>query len=176
ADHRVGPAGDLAPVHAVQQDRHGQRGHLLVGDRAAREGVDHPVDLGIGQLTAVALGDDDLDDVHHDTLDRSSGPNAYGRISAIRLGPSTVSTSSSAPPNSHSSWRQRPHGMSSSPWPSTQVKATSRPPPEACSADTSPHSAHNPSPYEAFSTLQPVTTRPSSTSAAAPTGNFEYGA
>jgi hypothetical protein len=31
-------------------------------------------------------------------------------------------------------------------------------------------------PYEAFSTLQPVMIRPSSTSAAAPTLNFEYGA
>ena len=47
--------------------------------------------------------------------------------------------------------------------------ATSRPPPPACRAETSPHSAHSVSPYEAFSTLQPVTTRPSSTSAAAPT-------
>ena len=41
------------------------------------------------------------------------------------------------------------------------------------SADTNPHSAHRPNPYEAFSTLQPVTTLPSSTSAAAPTGNPE---
>ena len=31
-------------------------------------------------------------------------------------------------------------------------------------------------PYEAFSTLQPTTTRPSSTSPAAPTGKSEYGA
>ena len=52
----------------------------------------------------------------------------------------------------------------------------SRPPPLACSADTTPHSAHKASPYEAFSTLQPVTTRPSSVSAAAPTGKPEYGA
>src|SRR5690606_2466693 len=39
-----------------------------------------------------------------------------------------------------------------------------------------PHSAHSVSPYEAFSTLQPVTIRPSSTSPAQPTGNREYGA
>ena len=31
-------------------------------------------------------------------------------------------------------------------------------------------------PYDAFSTLQPTTIRPSSTSAAAPTGKCEYGA
>src|SRR5690606_32910564 len=43
------------------------------------------------------------------------------------------------------------------------------------SADTTAHSAQSPTPYEAFSTLHPVTTRPSSTSAAAPTGNPEYG-
>ena len=46
----------------------------------------------------------------------------------------------------------------------------------ACSELTSPHSAQSVTPYEAFSTLQPTTTRPSSTSAAAPTGKSEYGA
>src|SRR5438132_1055245 len=44
------------------------------------------------------------------------------------------------------------------------------------SADTSPHSAHNVNPYDAFSTLHPATIRPSSTYAAAPTANPEYGA
>ena len=62
-DHRGGPAGDLAAVHAVEQDRHRQRRHLLVGDLAARVGVDHPVDLAVAQLAAVALGEDDLDGV-----------------------------------------------------------------------------------------------------------------
>src|ERR671921_193336 len=52
----------------------------------------------------------------------------------------------------------------------------SRPPPRACRADTTPHSAHKASPYEAFSTLQPVITWPSSVRAAAPTGKPEYGA
>ena len=56
------------------------------------------------------------------------------------------------------------------------LNATSRPPPVAISSETTPHSAHSATPYAAFSTLQPVTTRPSSTSAAAPTGNCEYGA
>ena len=41
---------------------------------------------------------------------------------------------------------------------------------------TSAHSAHRVTPYEAFSTLQPETMRPSETSAAAPTWNREYGA
>jgi hypothetical protein len=38
------------------------------------------------------------------------------------------------------------------------------------------HSAQSVSPYEAFSTLQPVITRPSSQSAATPTESREYGA
>ena len=42
-------------------------------------------------------------------------------------------------------------------------------------AETSPHSAHNVSPYEAFSTLQPLTMRPSSARPAAPTWKWEYG-
>src|SRR5690606_21459859 len=54
--------------------------------------------------------------------------------------------------------------------------ATNRPPPEACSAETSPHSAHSVNPSDVFSTLQPTTTRPSSTRPAAPTGKREYGA
>src|SRR5690606_38469058 len=63
-----------------------------------------------------------------------------------------------------------------SPSPSTQESATSRPPPLAYRAETTPQSAHSTTPYAAFSTLHPVTTRPSSTRPAAPTGNFEYGA
>jgi hypothetical protein len=58
----------------------------------------------------------------------------------------------------------------------TQTKWVSRPPPPATSSLTSPHSAHSVTPYAAFSTLQPATTRPSSTRAAAPTGKPEYGA
>ena len=47
----------------VEQHRHGQRRHLLVGDDAAGVGVDHPVDLRVGQRAAVALGADDVDGV-----------------------------------------------------------------------------------------------------------------
>ena len=84
--------------------------------------------------------------------------------------PAGVSTSSAAPPCSHSSWRHRPHGMIRAPLASQQLNATSRPPPPATRSETSPHSAQSVTPYAAFSTLQPPTTRPSSTSAAAPTG------
>src|SRR5699024_10722302 len=59
-DHRVGPAGDLGPFHAAQEDRHGQGRHLLLGDDAAGVGVDHPVDLLVGEAVAVALGADDV--------------------------------------------------------------------------------------------------------------------
>src|SRR5258708_32981108 len=60
------------------------------------------------------------------------------------------------------------------PAPSTHATATSRPPPLAYKADTSPHSAQRVRPYEAFSTLHPATSRPSSTRPAAPTANPEY--
>ena len=48
----VGPAGDLAAVHPVEQDRHRQRRHLLVGDLAPGVGVDDPVDLAVARARA----------------------------------------------------------------------------------------------------------------------------
>ena len=63
ADHRVRPAGDLAPVHAAQENRHGQGGHLLVLDDALRVGVDRPVDLVGGQHSPVALNADDVNGI-----------------------------------------------------------------------------------------------------------------
>src|SRR6266545_326437 len=178
-DHRLGPGGKLPRAHPVEQDGHGQRRHLLVGDDTLDVRVDDPADLRAGQLTPVALGTDDVDGVHgrgHLRFRRSSGPKAAGRSSRSGRAPPEASTRSSGPPCSQSSWRQRPHGISGSPRPSTQLNAISRPPPLAYRAETRPHSAHSPSPYEAFSTLQPATIRPSSTSAAAPTGKDEYGA
>src|SRR5450830_1617177 len=180
-DHRCGPASDLGPVHPVEQDGHGERGHLLLGDCAARVRVEDPVDLAVRQTTAVTLRADHVDRVEllahgFPRSTRSSGPNASGSTSVIGLIPLTVSTSRPGPPCSHRSCRQRPQGMSALPWASTHAKATSRPPPLTCSADTSAHSAHRVRPYDAFSTLQPTTIRPSSTSAAAPTGKREYGA
>ena len=62
-DHRVGPALDLAEVHPVEQDRHRQRGHLLVGDLAPGVGADHPVDLAVAQLALVPLRGNHLDRV-----------------------------------------------------------------------------------------------------------------
>ena len=59
ADHGRRPAGDLARRHAAQEDRHQQRRHLLVVHPTVGVAVDHPVDRGIGQHSAVALGPDD---------------------------------------------------------------------------------------------------------------------
>ena len=72
-----------------------------------------------------------------------------GRTRAAAARPSSAaaaraSTRHSGPPCSQSSCRQRPHGISGEPVASTQETATSRPPPVACSAVTSPHSAHRP--------------------------------
>ena len=78
---------------------------------------------------------------------RSSGPKASGSTSRIGTMPSdTVSMSMSAPPCSHSSCRQRPHGISGCPSPPTQATATSRPPPVRARSLTMPHSAHRPEP------------------------------
>ena len=73
-------------------------------------------------------------------------------------------------------YQGRPQGVSGSPSPATTDSATRRPPPVAASAEATPFSAQVVSPMLAFSTLQPVTMRPSSTSAAAPTRTPEYGA
>ena len=65
-DHRGGPTGDLVAVHAVEQDRHRQRRHLLVGHHPVGVGPDHPVDLVVAEPAAVAFGGDDLYGVHVD--------------------------------------------------------------------------------------------------------------
>ena len=62
---------------------------------------------------------------------RWSGPNACGSTAVIGRMPSGVSSSSSGPPCSQSSCRQRPQGIRASPALSTQANATSRPPPVA---------------------------------------------
>jgi hypothetical protein len=63
--------------------------------------------------------------------------------------------------------------MSGAPRASTHAIATNAPPPDVRNDDTTPHSAHNVRPYDAFSTLHPTTMRPSSTNAAAPTAKRE---
>ena len=173
------------PVHAAQEDRHQQRRHLLVGDPAVGVGVDHPVDRRVGQRAAVALGPDDRRRVECEVCvtafrlprARSSGPNASGSSSPSGRGPAGWSISISGPPCSSSTCRHRPHGISRlARRRPHRTSAISRPPPAECRAQTTAHSAQRPRPYETFSTLQPATIRPSSTSAAAPTGNPEYGA
>ena len=71
---------------------------------------------------------------------------------------------------SASSCLHLPHGTIVSASALTHTKASSFPPPPRTNSEISPHSAHSVTPYPAFSTLQPETRRPSSTSAAAPTG------
>src|SRR4029453_7109894 len=80
------------------------------------------------------------------------------------------------PPCSINTCRQRPQGINTSPAASTHDRAISLPPPPECKAHTTAHSAQRPRPYETFSTLQPTTTRPSSTRAAAPPDRPEEGA
>ena len=169
-----------AAVHAVEQDRHGERGHLLVGDLAAGVRVDDPVDLLVAEFAAVPLGADDGDGVHGHGVPsgRSSGPlpgigrsgGAAGRHSARWSGPeglrqhlaraagcpSGVSSSSSGPPNSNSSCRQRPHGTSISPRAvhAGEVRSAGR---RRWRAARRPDRTRRtaPRPYDAFSTLQP---------------------
>ena len=181
--HRRGPPGDLTAVHAAPKDRHQQCRHLFVTDLARGVGVDDPVDGGIGQPPAIALGPDHGRRVECEAGQETSPASrasrrqkASGSRSSSRRGPAGWSISNSGPPCSKSSCRHRPHGVSGEPCASTHASATSRPPPVECSAETTPHSAQRERPYETFSTLHPVTTRPSSTSAAAPTGKLEYGA
>ena len=182
--HRGRPARDLASRHPPQEDRHQQRRHLLVGHPPVGVPVDHPVDGRIRKHTPVALGPDDGWRVecglsHGDFGSprvRSSGPNASGRRSPSGRGPAGWSMSICGPPCSNSTCLHRPHGINGSPSAATHDRAISRPPPPENRAQTTEHSAQRPRPYETFSTLAPATIRPSSTSAAAPTGNPEYGA
>ena len=87
ADHRVRPAGDLATVHAAQENRHGQGGHLLVLDDALRVGVDRPVDLVGGQYSPVSLDANDVNGIkesHRVLLSLPTRPGPPGRRSTGR--------------------------------------------------------------------------------------------
>ena len=97
------------------------------------------------------------------------GPPRRTRAAAARpsaAGRGTASTRQSGPPCSHSNCRHRPHGISGSP---VRVDAGQRHQPAAAAGVQRRHQRRTrrtaPTPYEAFSTLQPTTTRPSSTSA-----------
>jgi hypothetical protein len=75
-DHRRGELADLVGRHAVEEHRHRECRHLLVGDVAARVGVDEPADLVGGELAAVALAVDEVDGV--EGLDGHEGPFGDG--------------------------------------------------------------------------------------------------
>ena len=94
---------------------------------------------------------------------------AAGRPALAARPPGRRRRAEPGPPCSISSWRQRPQGASGRPSAAVTLTATSRARPRATRADTRPHSAHRVRPKEAFSTLQPVTTWPSSHRPAAPT-------
>ena len=87
ADHRVRPAGDLAPIHAAQEDRHRQGGHLLVLDDALRVGIDRPVDLVGGQHSPVSLDANNVNGIkesHRVLLSLPTRPGPPGRRSTGR--------------------------------------------------------------------------------------------
>ena len=59
--HRVGERERLAARKPLEEDGHEERRELIVGDVAE----DELVDLGCGQLVAVALALDEIDDAAH---------------------------------------------------------------------------------------------------------------
>ncbi len=61
-EHGLCPWRQLGSVEPSQHDRHEQRRHLIVGDRAVGIGRDQPTDLIGGELFAVALPLDQFDD------------------------------------------------------------------------------------------------------------------
>lgn len=81
-----------------------------------------------------------------------------------------------SPQYSQSNWRQGPHGgVGLAVSAATAIMTKSRWPSESAFSSAT-RSAQTVSPYEAFSTLQPVYVVPSAESNAAPTLNREYGA
>ncbi len=105
--------------HAAQEDRHQQRRHLLVVHPAVGVAVDHPVDRGIRQHAAVALGPDDGRSIEcelrHGVLPARPDRRGRTRRAADRpagAGPPDGRSACSGPPCSSSTCRHRPHGMS----------------------------------------------------------------
>src|SRR5581483_5430437 len=145
-DHRGGPGAELLLVEPLEEDRHEQRGHLLVGDLVGRVRGEQPADFGVGERAAVALALDQGDGVGHlfsRRWSRSVVVNAAGSRAWSSAVPCGVSTSRCGPPASMSTWRQRPHGSSGSPSPATIATACSRCPGAVLwRALTRPHSAH----------------------------------
>ena len=62
--HRRGQRGGLLRVHPAPHHGHAERRHLVIGNVALRVPLDESVDLVSGQLAAVALSLDELNDPH----------------------------------------------------------------------------------------------------------------
>ena len=62
--HVLGERGDLGDRHAAQVNGHRPGRHLVVGHVAADVAVDERTDFVVGQLAAVALLRDEVDNVH----------------------------------------------------------------------------------------------------------------
>jgi hypothetical protein len=112
--------------------------------------------------------------LHHKT-NPSTNNSRIVRL-AIPLAPEYQTTASG--PNSAITCRQAPQGEQGAPRRFTTATATIAGfrALAATAAKMALRSAQIVSPYDAFSTLHPVKMRPSSSSTAAPTWNFEYGA
>src|SRR5574338_898781 len=104
------------------------------------------------------------------------GPKAAGSSSPMvqlaRVLRPIPSTGRSAP-NSDRTWRQAPHGAAGGSMSLTITIRRKRLLPCVTAVATAARSAQMVSPYDAFSTLQPANTRPSSPSRAAPTRKCE---
>src|SRR4029079_3250587 len=101
----------------------------------------------------------------------SRAPSVW--LTALPVGGAS-NTSVVGAPSSVNTWRQAPQGVATGS--ATTATARIRFAPAATAAATALRSAQTVRPYDAFSTLQPACTRPRSSSTAAPTRNFEYGA
>ena len=62
--HGVGQPRGLVGIQPPEHDGHQQRGGLVLRDRAVRDATNQQVDLGPGQLSAVAFSQDEIDDPH----------------------------------------------------------------------------------------------------------------
>src|SRR5207249_3069622 len=105
ADHRRGQRRRLLCVHAAPDHGHAERGHLVVGNIALRVTLHERVDLVGGELPAVALPLDELDDAHQM---RAITP----LITSARRLPARFATSSTASCVTCSIWPGMPVAMS----------------------------------------------------------------
>ena len=55
-NHRLGPLRDFLAIHAVEEDRHVECGHLLIAHDPASIGIDDPVDFLRAKHSLIALG------------------------------------------------------------------------------------------------------------------------